>query len=135
MAAIPSTEYDQELKFRDQLFWFIICKFFKNSPDAVLDNLQEFAQAHGVGHLPNIIISLNDGFVQNVSINTMSLQSSSLTADAFAFVPEKPRAFTFLVTELERHAREGRSVPLYAFDRYMTSSAGALPQSLFRPYT
>jgi hypothetical protein len=123
------------------VFGFIICKSFKHSSEAVLDNLQEFARTHGVGHMPNIIISLNDGFVQNGLTShvpsqpvAISLQHSPLTANAFAFVPEKPRAFTFLVNELRRHAQEGRSVPLYAFDRYMASSGGDLPQSQIRPY-
>ena len=134
-SAVPSDEYDQRRESRDQVFGFIICKSFKHSADAVLDNLHEFGQAQGFEHMPNIIISLNDGFVQNASLPTMSLQFSPLTANAFAYVPEKPRAFTFLVTELRRHAREGRSVPLYAFDRYMVSSGGPLPPSKFRPYT
>jgi len=132
--ALPSDEYDQERKFRDQVFGFIICKSFKHGCDAVLDNLHEFGQTHGVEHMPNIITSLNDGFVQNISTPTMALQHSPLTADAFAFVPEKPRALAYLVNALRQHAREGRSVPLCAFDRYMAASGGVLPQSRIRPY-
>jgi len=133
-AAVPTDEYNQLNKCRDQVFGFILCKSFAHSPDAVLDNLVEYGRNHGVEHMPNIIISLNDGFVQHCVLPTRSLQPSPLTANAFAFIPEKPRAFTFLVNELRRHAMEGRSVPLYAFDRYMSSSAGPLPESRFRPY-
>ena len=133
-AALTSNEYDQERKFRDQVFGFIICKLFKHKSDAVLDNLQEFGKTHGVAYMPNLIVSLNDGFVQNALFPELALQFSPLTANAFAFVPEKPRAFAYLVNELRLHAREGRSVPLSAFDRYMAASGGTLPASRFRPY-
>jgi len=133
-AAVESDEYDQERRCQDQIFSFIICKSFRNSADAILENLCEFGHTYEIRHMPNIIISLNDGFIQNASLPAMSLQSSPMTANAFAFVPDKPRAFTFLVNELRRHAREGRSVPLYSFDRYMSSIGGALPPSRFRPH-
>lgn len=133
-AAVQADEYDQENKFRDQLFGFVICKSFAQSPNAVLDNLAEFEAKHGAEHMPNFILSLEQGFAQHVSLPALSLQNSPMTANGFAFVPDKARGFTFLVHELRRHAREGRSVPLYALDRYMASLTGKLPESLFRPY-
>jgi hypothetical protein len=133
-AAVPDNEYDQTMKCRDQVFGFIICKSFSHSPDAVLDNLLEFSQKHGVRRMPNIVVSLNDGFVQNISTLSKLLQPSPLTADAFAFVPEKTKAFTFLVHALRQHAREGRSVPLRAFDRYMASITEPLPDCRIRSY-
>lgn len=84
--------------------------------------------------MPNIIVSLEDGFIQNISLETRELQHSPLTADGFAFVPEVPCAFTLLLTELKRHAQEGRTVPLSAFDQYMALSNRPLPISIFRPY-
>lgn len=133
-AGIQAEEYDQEHKSRDQLFGFIICKSFAHSAEAVLGNLIEFQAIHGVEHMPNFILSLEQGFVQHASLPAMKLQNSSMTANAFAFVPDKERGFTFLVHELQRHAREGRSVPLYALDRYMASITGQLPVSAFKYY-
>ena len=135
MATVPEDEYDQDKKYRDQVFGFILCKSFRSSGDAVLDNLLEFSQAHGHQYMPNIIVSLSDGFVQTMSLPSNCLQPSPLTANAFAFVPEKRRAFAFLVHALRQHAREGRTSPLYAFDRYMEPMAEPLPECRIRPFT
>ena len=126
--------FNQECNCKDQVFGFIICKSFRSSPDAILANITDFGREEGFEFLPHIIVSLDDGFIQNCSLPDISLQQSSLTANAVAFVPERPRAFTFLVNELRRHAREGRTVPLYAFDRYMMMSAEPLPQAQIRRF-
>lgn len=83
-AAVPSDEYDQDRKPLDQVYGFLICKAFKHSHDTVLAHLCEFAQQHGTEHLPNIIVSLHDGFVGHVAASGMALQRSPLTADGFA---------------------------------------------------
>jgi hypothetical protein len=133
-AAVEADEYDQQKKFRDQLYGFIICKSFSYSQDAVLNNLVEFESENGPEHMPNFILSLEQGFVQHASLPAMSLEHSPMTANGCAFVPDHVRGFTFLVHELSRHAREGRSVPLYALDRYMASITGQLPASTFKCY-
>jgi hypothetical protein len=133
-AAVPADEYDQERKFLDQVFGFVICKSFRNSGDAILDNLVEFSAKHGVVHMPNIIVSLDDGFVQHASLPSMSLQHSPMSANAFAFVPDQAKAFAVLVDALRQYAREGRTVPLYGLDRYMTSITGPFPASRFRQF-
>ncbi len=130
----PRDEFTQENNFRDQIFTFIICRSFKNSSDAVLGNLIEFAQKEGSQYLPNIIVSLHDGFVQNCGEPADVLMPSPMTANSIAFCPEKRRAFTMLVKELTRHASEGRTVPVQAFDRYISTSSEPLPPSLIRSY-
>jgi hypothetical protein len=133
-AAVPEHEYDQAAKYRDQIYSFIICKSFKQSPDAILENLCEYVQMHGPDDMPNLIVSLNDGFVQSTSLPSWSLQHSPLTGNAFAFVPEIARAFMFLVNGLRQHAQEGRSVPVHSFQRYTTMSDAPLPEGRTRPY-
>lgn len=113
-AAISSNEYDQARKHRDQIFGFLICKSFRQSSGAVLQNLCEYVETHGASHLPNIIVSLDNGFVQPISLPARVLQPSPILANGVAFVPDRQRAFTFLVHALRQHAREGRSVPLHA---------------------
>jgi hypothetical protein len=134
-AAVPQDEYDQAKNFRDQIFSFLICKRFQNSPDAVLGNLTEFGQGEGFEYLPNIIVSLDDGFIRHCALPEMSLQQSPMTANAVSFCPDRSRAFTFLVHHLRQHAREGRSVPLFSLDRYMKSMVEPLPESRIRPYS
>ncbi|MCL1468980.1 DUF6602 domain-containing protein [Argonema galeatum] len=133
-AATPSDEFNQDINFRDQIYSFILCNSFTNSPDAVLNNLVEYQRRHGHECMPNIIISLNNGFIQGMQSNNMSLQFSLLTSDSFSFVPEKDRCFAYLVNELRQHVREARTVPLQALDRYMISLNGALPSCRARRF-
>ncbi|MGZ9722738.1 DUF6602 domain-containing protein [Rhizobium miluonense] len=133
-AAIPSNEYDQDRKFRDQVYGFILCRSFAHSANAVLENLVEFGASEGFEFLPNLIVSLNDGFILNCESSSLKLQSSPLTANSVAFCPDKARAFTMLVRELKLHAREGRTVPVSAFDRYLDIGSAPLPESIIKPY-
>jgi hypothetical protein len=125
--ATPSDEFNQDLNFRDQIYSFILCNSFTSSPDAILKNLVEYEYLHGHQCMPNIIISLNDGFIQGMQSNNSSLQFSLLTSDSFSFVPALDRCFTYLVNQLQQHVREARTVPLETLDRYMASLNGALP--------
>ncbi len=84
--------------------------------------------------MPNLIVSLNDGFIQGIQSNNMNLQSSLLTSDSFSFVPASDRCFAYLVNQLRQHIREARTVPLEALDRYMTSINGALPPCVGRRF-
>jgi len=118
----------------DQVYGFILCNKFAQSPDTVLDNLIEYQRSFGQELMPNIIVSLNDGFIQGMCSESFSLQSSLLTSNSFSYVPAFDRAFSYLVNELRQHIREGRSVPLRALDRYMTSIRGALPTCTARRF-
>lgn len=133
-AATPSDEYNQDANFRDQVFGFILCNNFAQSPDTVLDNLVEYQRNFGHEQMPNIIVSLNDGFVQGMRSENFSLQRSPLISDSFSYVPAADRAFSYLVNELRTHIREGRSVPLRALDRYMTSILETLPNCTARKF-
>lgn len=133
-AATPSDEYNQDANFRDQVFGFILCNKFAQSPNTVLDNLIEYQRNFGHEQMPNIIVSLNDGFVQGMRSENFSLQHSPLISDSFSYVPAADRAFSYLVNELRTHIREGRSVPLRALDRYMTSTLGTLPNCTARKF-
>ena len=129
-AATRSDEYNQEQNYRDQLFGFIICKSLRSRSNAVLENLREYCLAHTPAHMPNFIVALDDGFFQGANLPSRSLHLSPLTANAFAFVPDR-RCFTFLVHTLQQHVRDGRTVPLSAFNRYMSSITGQLPDTQF----
>lgn len=133
-AATPNDEYNQEFKFRDQIYSFVLCNSFAQSPETVLDNLVEYQRLHGHEYMPNIIVSLNNGFIQGMRAKEASLQYSLLTSDSFSFVPASDRTFAYLVNELRQHVREGRSVPLEALDRYMTPLTGALPTCTARRF-
>jgi hypothetical protein len=113
-AATPTDEYSQQINSRDQIYGFILCNRLAHSPEAVLNNLVEYQRSFGHELMPNVIVSLNDGFIQGMRSNDFSLQSSLLNSDSFSYVPASDRAFTWLINELRQHIRESRSVPLRA---------------------
>ena len=119
-APIPSNEFNQDLNFRDQIYSFILCNSFTHSSEAVLNNLVEYQRLYGHECMPNIIISLNNGFIQGMQCDKGILQFSLLASDSFAFVPAPDQCFSYLVNELRQHICDARTVPLQAFDRYMT---------------
>lgn len=120
LATIPSNEFNQDRNYRDQIYSFILCNSFASSPNTVLKNLVEYKHSHGHECMPNIIISLKDGFIQGMLSNNRSLQPSLLTSNSFLFVPDSDRCFAQLINQLQQHIREARTVPLQALDRYMT---------------
>jgi hypothetical protein len=127
-AATPDDEFNQDLNFRDQIYSFILCNSFTHSPKAILNNLVEYQRLNGQEYMPNIIISLKDGFIQGSDSNNNSLQSSLLPpSNSFSFVPAPHLCFAYLVNQLQQHVRAARTVPLQALDRYMTSLNGSLP--------
>lgn len=121
LATAPKDEFNQDRNFTDQIYSFILCNSFDSSPDAILNNLVEYENLHGHEYMPNIIISLNNGFIQGMQSNNNRLQFSLLTSDSFSFVPALDQCFTYLITQLQQHIREARTVSLPALDRYMTS--------------
>jgi hypothetical protein len=133
-AATPNDEFNQNLNFSDQIYSFILCNSFTHSPDAILDNLVEYQRLHGHECMPNIIISLNNGFIQGMQSNNMHPQFSLLTSDSFSFVPASDRCFAYLVHQLQQYVRVARTVPLEALDRYMTSLNDPLPSCLVRRF-
>jgi hypothetical protein len=133
-AAIQENEFNQSQKFRDQLYSFILCKSFAYSADTVLATLVEFGQAEGFEFLPNLIVSLQDGFILNCDYPSLQMQSSFMSGNSVAFCPEKARAFTMLVRELTLHARQGRTVPVSSFERYLEVGSKPLPESKIKLY-
>jgi hypothetical protein len=120
LSTLPSNQFNQDRNYRDQIYSFILCNSFTSNPDTVLKNLVEYKNTYGHECMPNIIISLKDGFIQGMLSNNRSLQPSLLTSDSFSFVPTSDRCFAQLINQLQQHIREARTVPLEALDRYMT---------------
>jgi hypothetical protein len=133
-AGTAGDEYDQTNKYTDQIFTFIMCNTFAQSKEAILENLVEYQREFGHELMPNIIISLNDGFIQGMTSNDFILQKSLMQSDSFSFIPANDRAFSYLVNELRQHIIAGRSVPIEALDRYLDIISGALPPCTARRF-
>lgn len=118
------------------MYTFILRQSFAQSPDTVLGNLIEWQRLHGRRALPNLIVSLADGFIQAARVEAQGLrvQVSPVNSDGLVFAPAPDRSFAYLVNDLRRHIREGRTVPLSALDRYMTSVTNTLPHSIGRRF-
>lgn len=132
-AATAANEYDQDTQFRDQVYSFVLCQKFAQSPETVLDNLIEYQRLNGHELMPNLIVSLDGGFIQGVRAHDMSLQFSPLASDGFAHVPAE-NAFAYLIQDLTQNLRRSRSVPLDSLDRYLAPISAKLPQCVARRF-
>lgn len=63
-AATQESGYDQDGKALDQVFGFILCGGFGLQPETLVARARELWARTPPPHGPNILVSLNDGFVQ-----------------------------------------------------------------------
>jgi hypothetical protein len=132
--AVADDEFNQLKKGVDQIFGFVICGSFKHGGKNVLNDMVEFAKAEGYEFLPNFVVSLTDGFVQNCDFDKMKLRYSSLDGNVLAFVPDLKFSFNMLVRQLRLHVRVGRTVPLSALDRYISAEVSYMPVQILARY-
>jgi hypothetical protein len=132
--AVTEDEYDQSIKSSDQIFSFLLCNKFSNSAKSVIDNVVDYGKLHGKQFLPNIIISLNDGFTRCISKSDNSLKTSPMDADGIVFCNQHEKGLLTLVTLLRVQAESGRTVPIDTFLKYMSRQDNTIPISLFQHF-
>lgn len=125
----PEESYDQAAKWTDQVFGFILCGSFSLSNDALLGQLKGRLKETETAHSPNIILSLDNGFIVPFSHETNSIEASFHGATAFAFVENSDMGFALLLRRLNQIIRQGRTVSSEQFNSY-TSLANIPPNSL-----
>ena len=77
----PEESFDQAVKWTDQVFGFVLCRSFALSKDTLLAKLEGHLKETEAAHSPNIIVSLENGFVVpfNHETNSMMLTCSPLS--------------------------------------------------------
>jgi hypothetical protein len=99
-------EFDQVNKPGDRLLGFVLCEKFRLSEPTLLSRAAELWGSVLPHEMPNIIVSLNDGFIAQNGPELV------LRGDAKAAFPE-------LIYLLLGHVRGGRTVELDRFREYM----------------
>lgn len=133
-AARSNSEFDQFGKFRDGIYSFLLCGSFETGVASILDNMIAYARVNGVNSLPNTIVSLKDGYIKHIELEKWVLTAASQQANGLAFIPEVHKGFVSLVNSLRQHVREGRTVPLSSYDRYLASIGGETMVTAWRNY-
>ncbi|MGD0186099.1 MAG: DUF6602 domain-containing protein [Roseiarcus sp.] len=118
MAGTKNSEFDQLSKSTDQIFGFILCGSIDLKPETILDRAATLWRSVPKPEAPNIIISLNDGFLRPLHEASNSLVISIHEATAIAFSTDTSRGFTTLLQLLHDRTIKGRTVSVSAFMRY-----------------
>lgn len=126
--------YDQDKNYRDQIYTFLLCKKFSFSPRSILKTLIDFEEINGKNSMPSSIVSLEDGVIAGYRANDMSVQKSILTSDGLFFMAWKANAFGYLFFAIQRHLREGRSVPLDVLDHYLIPRNRDSPDGIYMEF-
>jgi Domain of unknown function (DUF6602) len=115
-AAVRQDQYDQNAKWTDQIFGFVLCGNFSLSHETLVTRAAELWGAVPAGEAPNLLLSLNDGFLQPMN---GQLLPSALGASRIAFCKQSEKGFVLLLRRLLQQIRSGRTVDLKHFGRYL----------------
>lgn len=110
-------EYNQVEKDTDQIFGFILCGKFALSPDTLLNKTAELYKKFPKSQCPNIILSLNDGFMQPFDC-TQNALTSPTNANAVMLCNENVKGFPQLIRKLHHMANNGRTICVLHYNRY-----------------
>jgi hypothetical protein len=124
-AALPRDQFDQQNKWTDQIFGFVLCGNFGLSQATLLSRAADLWSAAPASEGPNMLVSLNDGLLQPMSGTAASLLPSPLEASRVGFCNESGKGFVQLLRSVLRHIRRGRTVDLNHFDRYLLPQDGS----------
>jgi hypothetical protein len=124
IAGAKVQEFNQTNKEEDQLFGFILCGGFSLKTETVFCQALKLWKQYPRSVSPNLIISLNDGFLQPYDHVKKLLFGSPLKANAIMMCHEPAKGFPHLIRRLNYVARNGRTVSLSHFGRYLDGQTG-----------
>ncbi len=118
-----SEEYSQETKSSDQIYCFSLAGSFKLVSETICQKYVEFSKEVGLANCPNLVVSLEDGKVLSPlrvpeDRHNPTIVNSLLEATGVYVSSSQGGSFQFLLTQLYRAYRSGRTVELSALDRY-----------------
>lgn len=116
-ASVAADQYDQDAKDLDQVFGFIVCKSFGLKTETLLERAQALWSRTPRAQAPNFIVSLADGIIAPSADGR--LLTSPIGATSVSFIAQPQLAFSELVRLLDRAVRQGRTVPISAYKRYL----------------
>ena len=117
----PAEEFNQTEKPLDQIFGFAIAGSLGITQETFCAKFGEFASRTDDHLSPNLMILLNEGVVFPFAEGTKAtILLSQKDAKGFYFANKGEENFQFLLSRLYSIYRQGRTVELSAFDRYIT---------------
>ncbi len=116
-------QFDQQTKQMDQIFGFVLCGEFGLKPDTMLQRATDLWKRYPRSEGPNMVLSLNNGFLQPHNAPGAKLLTSPLAADSIAYSDEVHKGIGALLRLIALYARSGRTVEANHFDRYCFSPA------------
>jgi hypothetical protein len=118
LAGTKDEEFDQDKKPKDQIFGFILCGNIALQNETIIDRASALWRSVRPEHAPNIIVSLNDGFLQPYDPIANRLVNSAQEAASIALSNQASIGFGSLLRSLNVAVRTGRTVSANHFTRY-----------------
>ena len=121
VSGTKSEEFDQNKKELDQIFGFILCNGFSLKSETMLDKAAKLWKQYPSSEAPNLIISLNNGFMQPIIIDSRGaskMSHSLMNAKNISYINDSELGFSILLRNLHVAIRRGRTVDSWAFHRY-----------------
>jgi hypothetical protein len=118
-----SEEYNQDEKPFDQIFGFALAGKLSLKKETFCEKIKKLMESTNEALSPNLIISLTDGIVAPVA-HFPPVKSEILFSrkgsNGYYFSDKSKENFQFLLSRLYDAYRQGRTVELSAFSRYIT---------------
>jgi hypothetical protein len=118
LAGTKDEEFDQSKKPKDQIFGFILCGNIALKNETIVDRAAALWKSTRPEYSPNIIVSLNDGFIQPYDPVANRLVNSAQEACSIALSNQAQIGFGSLLRSLNIAVRTGRTVSANHFTRY-----------------
>lgn len=117
-AAAKVEEFDQSKRSKDQIYGFILCGQFRLKVETIIDRAAELWKEYAKHESPNLIVSLQNGFLQPFNRARRQFVLSAMDGDSIAFSPDAAKGMGCLIALLNSVVRTGRTVEVDHFKRY-----------------
>jgi len=115
----PQEDFNQDKKVKDQIYGFILCEKFGLTEGNNIEKVKENFCKYEKKYLPNLIVSLNDGFLMPFSSQDNKLYDSMIEANELVFVSDTENSFSLLLKRLTNIILTGRTVCVTHLQKYL----------------
>lgn len=126
MMGTEKNSYVQERNFLDQIYGFILCQKLGLSIKTFLEKCKNEISRRDKHLLPNLIVSLEDGYAFFSNHQHDEFVPDAFGADSFSFVNDHNINFQFLLAQIHQIIVHGRTSASSPFKRYVLSSENSL---------
>jgi hypothetical protein len=116
----PEENYDQTNKSTDQIFFFALCGKLDITIELLEKKYYALLQNCAYVNEPNLISILDYGLLFYLNSQKRMICNSAKDSDSFFITGKRDNNFEFLLSKLHEIVISGRTVPVNAFQRYIT---------------